>query len=282
MKTRLFIFLFFVCNALCATSLEEQFTQVGYLEICGAKQGAEAFDALYASFDKLIAYLQTHPAVAQKLYGAKERFIRTKDRNYYSADFFGFYDESERAGRNQVAFYYSIHFHEFIDAYYPEIRRIDEIVQFFDACFEMQKPYAAVFEEASAQLGLDAIFYSEYGRPPILFKVIKYLPSDGSTRPHYDGSVFSLFLDSTDNQSLLLSPYKSTLIADDFFCPQRECADSILLIPGMLLVEFTIYPTPHVVLKKRNIRYAAVAFAMRPNFQPERTELAPLPHFSVE
>ncbi len=54
-----------------------------------------------SKFDELIGFLQTNPVWAQKLYSAKERFIRSKDRNYYSTDFFGFYDESEKQGRSQ-------------------------------------------------------------------------------------------------------------------------------------------------------------------------------------
>lgn len=271
-------------QSLCATPLVEQFKHAGYLEICDNKHGATAFGSLYAYFDELIEFLQTNSVWAQKLYIAKERFIRTKDRNYYSTDFFGFYDESEREGRSQISFYYSTHFHEFICSHYPEFNQVPEIIRFFEACFQIQKPYGDLFEEAAVELGLETIFSSKYGQPPILFKVVKYLPSYSATRPHYDGTVFSLFLDSTDNQSLLLSPYKSSFIVDDFSPPLREFSrwhnqNSILLIPGVLLTEFSIYPTPHIVAQSGKIRYATIAFAMRPNCTPQRVECSPLPSF---
>lgn len=277
-------FLLFSFQSLCGIPLAEQFKQEGYVEICNMKHGAATFDSLYAHFDELIQFLQTNPVWAQKLYKAKERFIRSKDRNYYSTDFFGFYDESEREGRSQVSFYYSIHFHEFISSNYPEFIQVFEIINFFEACLEIQKTYEHLFNEAAAELSIETIFSSKYGRPPILLKVIKYFPSYIATKPHYDGTAFSLFLDSTDNQSLLLSSYKSAYTVDDFSSPLREFSrehnqNSILLIPGVLLTEFSIYPTPHIVLQSGKIRYATIAFAMRPNYTPPKIEFSPLPNF---
>ncbi len=130
----LLIFLLFAFQSLCAIPFAEQFKQAGYLEICNKNHGTATFDSLYAHFDELIEFLQTNPVWAQKLYSAKERFIRSKDRNYYSTDFFGFYDESEREGRSQIAFYYSTHFHEFICSHYPEFNQVPEIIRFFEVC----------------------------------------------------------------------------------------------------------------------------------------------------
>jgi hypothetical protein len=264
--------------------LVEQFKQVGYVELCDTKHGTATFDSLYAYFDEFIAFLQTHPAWEQKLYGVKERFIRSKDKDYYSTHFFGFYDESAKEERSQIAFYYSTHFHAFICSQYPEFKQVPEIIRFFDACFEIQKPYENLFDEASIELGLTSIFSSKYNHPPILLKVIKYFPSYIATRPHYDGTAFSLFLDSTDNQSLLLSPYKSSFTADDFSSPLRKFSreynqNSMLLIPGMFLTEFSIYPTPHIVAHSGTIRYATIAFAMRPNYSPDKNTLSSLPNF---
>jgi hypothetical protein len=279
----LWIFLLFACQSLCGTPLAEQFKQVGYLEICDKKHGAATFDSLYTYFDELIELLQKNPVWTQKLYCAKERFIRSKERNNYSTDFFGFYDESEREGRSQISFYYSTHFHEFICSRYPEFNQVPEIIRFFEACFEILTSYGNLFDEAAAELGLETIFSSTDGHPPILFKIIKYLPAYIATRPHYDGSVFSLFLDSTDNSSLLLSPYKSSFTVEDFSPPLRVFPrwpdqNSILLIPGTL-IESPIYPTPHIVAQSGNIRYATIAFAMRPNLIPQKFEYSPLPSF---
>lgn len=276
----LWTFLFFAFQSLHSTPLSERFKQSGYVEICDQRNAAVTFDSLYAYFDEFIAFLQKNPSWAQKLYSAKERFIRSKERNYYSTDFFGFYDESQREGRSQVSFYYSTHFHEFICSHYPECNQVSQITRFFTACFEIQKPYGNLFDEVAAELGLTTIFSSKYGHPPILFKVIKYLPSYIATRPHYDGTAFSLFLDSSDGQSLLLSSYKSSYTIDDFSSPLREFSqNSILLIPGALLTEFSIYPTPHVVAQSGKIRYATIAFAMRPNYIPQKMELSSLPYF---
>ncbi len=281
----LWIFVLFACQPLYATPLAEQFKRVGYLEICDRKHGTATFDSLYAYFDDLIELFQENPVWAQKLYAAKERFIRSKEKTYYSTDFFGFYDESEREGRSQISFYYSTHFHEFIYSHYPEFNQIPEIIRFFEACLKIQKPYGDLFDEVAAELGLETIFSSKCGHhPPILLKVIKYLPSYVVTKPHYDGTAFSLFLDSTDNQSLLLSPYKPSFTVDDFFSPLREFSrcynqNSVLLIPGALLTEFSIDPTPHIVSQTGKIRHATIAFAMRPNYIPQKTEFSALPSF---
>jgi hypothetical protein len=168
------IFLLLAFQSLCAIPLAEQFKQAGYVEICNKKHGAIAFDSLYIYFDKLTQFLQTNPVWAQKLYSAKERFIRSKDRNYYSTDFFGLYDESEREGRRQISFYYSTQFHEFICSHYPEFTQVLEITGFFEACLEIQKTYGNLFNEAAAELHLETIFSSTH--PPILIKVVKYLP----------------------------------------------------------------------------------------------------------
>lgn len=267
----LIFFLVFVFHALCATPLAERLKQSGYIEICDTNHGAATFDSLYAYFDAFIEFLQTNPAWTHKIYIAKERFIRSKDIKIYSTNFFGLYDESAREGRSQISFYYSIHFHDFITTHYPEFNQIPAITRFFEACREIQKPYAHLFNEAATELALETIFSSEYGQPPILFKVVKYLPAYIATKPHYDGTAFSLFLDSTDNESLLLSPYKSSFTIEDFSSPFRELSrepdrNSILLIPGTLLREFSICPTPHIVAQSGKIRYATIAFAMRPNY----------------
>ncbi|HEX2579246.1 MAG TPA: hypothetical protein VHK67_02455 [Rhabdochlamydiaceae bacterium] len=272
-------FLLFVWQSLHATSLAEQFKRVGYVEICDKKPSQVAFDSLYAYFDELIEFLQTNPVLAQKLYAAKERFIRSKARNHYSTDFFGFYDESKREGRNQVAFYYSSHFHAFICSHYEEFNQVFALSRFFEACLEIQKSCGNLFEDAAAELGLETDFSSS--DPPILLKVIKYFPSYAATRPHYDGTAFSLFLDSTDTQSLLLSPYKPSFIAEDFSPALRAHQNSILLIPGAHLTEFSIHPTPHIVARNGKIRYATIAFAMRPNYIPPKIDYSLLPIFHV-
>jgi hypothetical protein len=278
------LFLLSTAQSLCAPSLTERFKQEGYIELCDKHHGASTFDALYAYFDEFIEFLQANPVWAQKLYIAKERFIRSPDRNYYATDFFGFYDESKRTVRSQISFYYSTHFHEFLCAHYPEFNKIPEITSFLQACWEIQEPCADVFHELATELGLNAIFSGTGSHAPVLFKVIKYLPSYVATRPHYDGTAFSLFLDSTDNRSLLLCPYTSSLTVDDFSAPLRKfCREdypnSMLLIPGTLLTEFSIYPTPHIVVPNGNVRYATIAFAMRSNYIMARNELAPLPAF---
>lgn len=282
----LFAWTLLLCTfqSLDALPLAEQFKHVGYVELCDTHHGATTFDALYAHFDTLISFLQTNTVWVQKLYCAKERFIRSKERHYYSTDFFGFYDESRRAERSQISFYYSTHFHEFICAHYPEFNQIPEIIHFFEACRQIPKPYGNQFAQAAVELGLEKIFSSTYGHPPILLKVVKYLPSYSVTRPHYDGTAFSLFLDSTDNESLLLSPYKDSFAIDDFSSPLRTFSrthhqNSIVLIPGVLLREFSIYPTPHIVVQSGNIRYATIAFAMRPHYTPPKTVFSVLPNF---
>lgn len=279
------IFLLCAFQSLCGVPLADSFRQAGYVEICDTQHGTVTFDALYASFDTLVAFLQAHPTWKQKLYGAKERFIRSKERSFYSTDFFGLHDESQQEGRSQIAFYYSIHFHTFLSTYYPEFNRVPEIADFLQACHEIQQPYADLFVEAANELGLTTIFSSAYGRPPILLKVMKYFPAYHVTRPHYDGTVFSLFLDSTDNRSLLLAPYTSEFVADDFHAPDRtfprnEAHNSILLIPGAHLTEFSIYPTPHIVAPTGNVRYATIAFAMRPHYISQKNKLSALPNLN--
>lgn len=270
-KKLLSLAFYLVLQPLCALPLREQFEQTGYAEIYGQKQERAAFDTLYASFDAFIELLQTKPHWLHKITIAKERFIRSRSSNLYSTDYFGFYDESKRRG--QISFYYSTHFHEFISTYFPELLKAPEVIRFFDACFEIQKPYGNVFAKSAAELGIETIFN---GPPPLLFKVVKYLPSYSAEKPHYDGVAFSLFLDSTDDPSLLLSPYKSSFSVEDFSAPMHN---SILLIPGTFLREFSFYPTPHIVLQSGKVRYAAIAFAMRSNYFPQKPELAPLPSF---
>lgn len=281
---KIFLLWIFAYQSLYGMPLAEQFKQTGYLEICDKNHGSATFDSLYACFDELIELLQKNPVWAQKLYIAKERFIRSKDRNFYSTDFFGFYDES---GRGQISFYYSTHFHEFICSRYQEFNQVPEIIRFLEACLEIQKPYGNLFDEAASELGLETIFSSEYGHPPILFKVIKYLPSYTASRPHFDGTAFSLFLDSTDNQSLLLSPYKPLFTPEDFSSPLREFSrlydqSSTLLIPGVFLTEFSIFPTPHIATQTGKVRYATIAFAMRPNWISQKAAYSPLPVFNIE
>jgi hypothetical protein len=277
------ILLLFTQSA-CTMSLQEQFNQVGYVELCDENHGIATYDSLYECFDELVTFLQANPAWAQKLYIAKERFIRSENRNYYSTDFFGFYDESAREGRNQISFYYSTHFQDFIFSHYQEFKQVPQITNFFASCLAIQQSSRNLFNEVAAELHVENIFFSKYGHPPILLKVVKYLPSYSVSRPHYDGTAFSLFLDSTDNQSLLLSPYRSAFTVDDFSSPLRKFSrscnqNSILLIPGTLLTEFSIYPTPHIVEQNGKIRYATIAFAMRPNYILQKNNFSLLPNF---
>lgn len=273
-----------VSQLIYSTPIAEQFRQVGYVEICNMNDDPTTFDSLYVCFDELIEFLQKNPVWSQKLFSAKERFIRSKERNYYSTDFFGFYDELQNEGRSQISFYYSIDFHKYISAQYPELNKLVQISSFFDACFKIYQRYRHLFDDAVSELELETIFASECGQIPILIKLVKYYPSYKPTRPHYDGTAFSLFLHSTDNQSLLISPYKSTIAVEDFFQPLRgfcplQGHNSILLIPGALLAEFSIYPTPHIVVESGKTRYATIAFAMRPGYTHRKIELSSLPNF---
>jgi len=283
-KTVFLLFLLWIYQPIDGNSLAEQFQQFGYLEICDKNHEVETFESLYKKFDDLIRFLQENSIWAKKLYAAKEQFIRSKDQIYYSTDFFGFYDESKIPGRYQISFYYSIHFHKFVCSLWPEINQIPQVINFFQACFEVQQPCANLFNQAATALNLETIFVSKYEQPPILFKIVKYLPSYIPIKPHYDGTAFTLLLDSTDDDSLLLCPYKSSFLVQDFYSPSRtfSCENnqkSILLIPGALLTEFFIYPTPHIVTQSGKTRYAAVAFAMRPHYASQKNDLSPLPNF---
>lgn len=283
-KTLFTCLLFLSTQFICTITLQEQFNQVGYVEMCDKDHSISNYDSLYACFDELITFLQTNPAWAQKLYIAKERFIRSEYRSFYSTDFFGFYDESEKVGRNQISFYYSSHFQDFIFSHYKEFKQISQITNFFQACLALEQSSRNVFTAISAQLNVENIFSSKYEYSPILLKVIKYLPSYSVCRPHYDGTALSLFLDSTDNQSLFFAAYKAAFTVEDFFCPVRQFSrsydqNSILLIPGTLLTEFSIYPTPHIVEQNGRIRYATIAFAMRPHYTSPKNNFSLLPNF---
>lgn len=285
-KNHLFLLLVLsFSQSLAALTLADQCQQTGFAEIVDSENGVALFDALYAAFDDLIEFLHTHPAWTHKLYSAKERFIRSREREYYSTDFFGFYDELARDGRQQAAFYYSIHFHEHLVASCPGLSQVPQITDFLEICFQIQKSYEHVCCEVAAALKLEEIFASSNGRPPILLKIIKYLPSYSATKPHYDGTAFSLFLDSTDNQSLLLAPYRSSLAINDFTAPtrtfsQREDHNSVLLAPGTLVADYGIYPTPHIVIRSGKTRYATIAFVMRPFHRASPQEFCPLPTFN--
>jgi hypothetical protein len=277
--------LLFGFQSLHATSLAEQIKQAGYIEFCDHQHGAVTFDSLYHKFDELIEFLQANPVWVNKLYYAKERFIRSKERNYYSTDFFGWYDESQPAERGQVSFYYSTHFDDFICARFPEFNQISQITRFFAACRQIEQTTKPLFSLAAKELDLPEIFapLNTDQQPPVLFKVVKYLPSYVASKPHYDGTAFSLFLDSTDHQALRLAAYKPLLNRHDFTTPARKYAreqyqNSILLIPGTLLTEFAINPTPHVVLPAGKTRYATIAFAMRPHYLTPKKQLVLLPN----
>lgn len=274
------VLVFLVVHSLPAQPLLEQFEQTGYVEITDTSQIEADFDSLYARFDKLIALVQSQPVWAQKLFMAKERFIRSKNRAIYSTDFFGLYDESAIASRSQIAFYYSVHFHEYLRTQYPQLINVTEIGRFLDACQELQKPCSPIFTEAATDLGIASIFAANDSQAPVLFKVIKYLPAHNASMPHYDGSAFSLFCHSTDNESLLLSPYKASFSSDDFTAVERNASNSQLLIPGALLTEFNLFPTPHIVVGSGKVRYAAIAFAMRSSYKSEKFPFTALPNFA--
>lgn len=283
-KNRLYFCALFVFTSLQPYSWAEQFKEQGYAEVIDTQHNSGAFDLLYKQFDDFIEFMQEHPKWVEKLYIAKERFLRSKQKNYYMTDVFGWYDESQKIGRSQISFYYSVHFHKSMVTQYPEINKIAQIADFLESCYLIQQSYHPIFNQAATDLGIESIFVSDYGCPPILFKVIKYLPTYQVFKPHYDGTAFSLFLDSTDRESLLLSCYGSLLKIEDFFVPHRKFQrgddqNSMLIIPGTLLQEFGIYPTPHIVIPSGQIRYAAIAFAMRPHYISQPYEFSVLPSF---
>jgi hypothetical protein len=284
-KLMLFFWIFFLTSHsyLYPMSYKDQFLRSGYVEICDTKSGITAYEILYEAFDDLINFFQKNPEWAKKLYSVKERFIRSKSRDLYASDFFGFYD-LEMFGRQQICFYYSELFHKFIFDNYPEFKQIPEFSQFLHTCKSIKSTYCSVFKETAHELGIEEVFSSNGGRLPILLKVVKYLPTYVAIKPHYDGTIFSVMLDSTDNQSFFLSPYKSVFVADDFFSPLRQFprdkdCNSILIIPGQCLTDYLIPPTPHIVQSNGKTRYATIAFAMRPNFNPPKIEYSTLPSF---
>lgn len=262
----------------CTEPIEKEFRENGYIEIGVSKPPQTTFDILYSHFNELIIFLQNHPQWAQKLYSAKERFIRSKARQVYGTDFFGYFDESTNERRSQIAFYYACDFHEFLCSYYPDLQKEPPILNFLTSCHDLvQNPSEVIFKALAA----DFFLTSETGSLPLLLKVVKYLPHYAPSAPHYDGTAFSLLLDSTDNNSLLLSPFKTTFTTEDFKVPLRSYSreNSMLLIPGIQLTEFSIYPTPHIVLKSGSIRYAAITFCMRPPASSQKIDLPFLPTF---
>jgi hypothetical protein len=272
-----------VLSLLSREGIEAEFRQTGYIEIGVHKPSKITFETLYADFDTLVETLQTHPQCLQKLYIAKERFIRTKAQRDYGTDFFGFFDESTQQGRSQVAFYYAREFHDFLLQFYPELKQEAPLILFLNDCFALvQDPAEGILEAVTAQLGLDALFKANRVDFPLLLKVVKYHPDYKATKPHYDGTAFSLFLDSTDNNSLLLSPFKPSFSVADFEVPLRYFPPeaSMLLIPGSLMTDYSLFPTPHLVMGSGLTRYAAIVFCMRPPFPSQKVELPALPTFN--
>ncbi len=274
-------------HLVCEISLLQECKQVGYVEICDTLHTNATFTTLYASFEHCIQFLQAHPVWVQKLYIAKEAFLRSKYKNYYATDIFGWYDESHVQGRRQIAFYYSVHFHQFVIAHCPELRTIPAIIDFFSLCYALQQSYEELSMFVAHGLGIQDLFACTDGKPPLLLKLVTYLPSYYPTRPHYDGSAFTLLCDSTDHQSLLVASYQPALTANDFFVPRKtllqSCdSSSIIVIPGSFITDFSIYPTPHVVQHSGVTRYATIIFAMRPYYTPEKKEFCALPIFNIE
>lgn len=273
--------LFFVIHA--DAYLAEQFQQSGYAQVDYALFATNLDDAtvtcahLYQSFDELIVFLQTNPAWAQKLYCAKERFLRSKWKDLYSTDFFGLYDESERKGRHQISFYYSVHFHDFLEMYYPDIMQVPTIAQFLAMCRIIQQPCTALFSWVQ-----DDLQYHDH-HLSVLLKVMKYFPDYAPVKPHYDGSVVTCFLDSTDTHSLLVARYGTSLTPGNFIIPNRALfAKTMLVIPGAFLSKPDLYPTPHIVVYSGQTRYATIAFGMPDNYKSTKQQWASLPDFSIE
>ena len=78
--------------------------------------------------------------------------------------------------------------------------------------------------------------------------------------------------------------YKDAFAREDFSpavrrYPRTSNQNSVLLIPGTLVTEFAMYPTPHIVIESGNIRYATIAFAMRPNYTLPTHQFPMLPSF---
>ncbi len=259
-------------------TLTEQLQKHGFLEIYTYPIDTTKFQDLYDSFDSCIDFLKKNPIWIKKLSIAKERFIRSYDKNYYSTNTFGLYDESQEHQRGHISFYYAIDFHTFIVSQYPEFNDIPEIMIFLNKCLEIQKPYYDLYRNLADELNLPLTDF------PILLKIILYLPSYTTTKPHYDGTAFSFFLHSTDDQSLLFAPYQSLLTVDNFSSLTEKISaqknrTSIVIIPGAHLTDFSIYPTPHIVKPTGQYRYATIAFALRSNYRIENTNFAALPQF---
>ena len=129
------IFLYLHLNLCVQYLLLREFKQVGYLEICDTKHSTETFDTLYAYFDELIEFLQANPVWAQKLYSAKERFIRSKDRDYYSTIFLAF--TMNRNEKEEGRSHFTIRYISMIlfASHYPEFNQVSQIIRFFEACF---------------------------------------------------------------------------------------------------------------------------------------------------
>lgn len=266
-----------------SSTIQEDFAKHGYTLQENPCDSNATFERLYAAFDELISFLQTNAPSRHALYRAKEQFIRSREKEIYSTDFFGFYDESSTPQRGQVAFYYSLHFHKFIQCRYPTLYQAAPICHFMELCFQMQQPLGDFFHKVAHLLDEPKLF-SPCLSPPILFKLVKYLSSYTAKMPHYDGTAFSLFLHSTDPTALRLSPYRTSFSIEDFTSPytQEETKSDIstvVLIPGSLLTEFSIYPTPHIVLQNGTTRYATIAFAMRPYHTSRKIPFSTLPLF---
>lgn len=284
---KVYLFLLLLSYVPCnAVRLAEQLQVFGYAEIADYQaQAAHTFDMLYFYFDQLVDFLQENPACKQKLYLAKERFIRSKSSSFYGTDFFGLYDQSHIPSKAQIAFYYSVSFHQFLMTHFQELYNIPALHNFLEACYAIQEPSHDLFFYAAEELQLNTMFRLQHQEDiPILYKIVKYLPHYMHTKPHYDGTVFSLFLHSTDPQAVLVAPYQELLTIEAFKAPVRtlsnlDAQQSMILILGGLLTDYGMYPTPHIVVATGQTRYATIAFAMRPHYIRPKIEFAALPSF---
>jgi hypothetical protein len=249
----------------------------GYYEFSNRHLSKEFYADIYASFESFLQEIDENPLLYDLLKKAETDFVMREEFNYLGKSPVGLIGSDKSGKKDKIYYHFSKELLEFFKSSFPEILENRICFDLFSKLSEVSAISNRYFKEYIEQLKdvfptLPAVMLKN-GDLPIIIKVIRYevnLKYVGS--PHYDYSGLTLMLDNSDVgvESLVLTPYSENLNWDEFHRPLRTASgglSSTLLIPGLglYLSGIDLMPSPHVVLKRKKIRYALLAFGMVPD-----------------
>jgi len=238
------------------------------------------FSKLYNEFDKFVEFMETDKGkIIAKQTGEEWNFASLSD---YMWTIPGFKDKRGISGVEPRVYFWGSSEYALLlrkkmltNQLASEAKFLYTFSQLYEFCITI---FQVCIDSIQSEFGFNNKLYNSKGKLSFYLRILRYDTSNGVTaNPHYDKSVLSLNLHSSDIENCFVIGTKAqdnNFSWANYASPNQGSISKTVVYPGLCFnecFEAGILASPHAVLRFKNgkNRFACVAFLFLPEYNSQ-------------